>query len=225
VAGEAGISSDLTVGGTATVSSDLTLSGTGANLYVGTGGTFDNDSELPDAYVRGNLEVDGNCYLGDAVTDTLTVSSVFTMSGDLTMSGTNMLYLADGTASAPSLTFEADTDTGLYRLDTDKIGLITGGTATQGITIDSSGNVGIGTTSPGANLEVSGATSTISNSSGNINIQPAGNLSVNKDIAIPNTQKVILDSDDSSDTYIVFDAGSNYISIYVDNEEVARFEP
>ena len=168
VAGKVGISSDLTLGGTLTAevsgaaidpkftftdnkvdiagavetSSDLTLSGTTARLYFGS---------------------DTNLYRSAANTlktdDNLVVAGTVSFSDDLTLSGTNMLYLADGTAAAPSLTFKDDTglNTGLYRLEEDKIGLITGGTATQGVTIDASGQVGIGTTSPTSKLDVSGA--------------------------------------------------------------------
>ncbi len=45
---------------------------------------------------------------------------------------------------------------------------------------DSSGRLGIGTTNPQASLDIAGATSTISNASGNITITPASNLIVSQ---------------------------------------------
>ncbi len=56
------------------------------------------------------------------------------------------LTLELGSASQPSLTFEGDTDTGLYSSGTNTLNLVTGGN--NRLNIDSSGNVGIGTTSP-----------------------------------------------------------------------------
>ncbi|MFH1566161.1 MAG: MerR family transcriptional regulator, partial [bacterium] len=73
-------------------------------------------------------------------------------SGSLVVTGTitpsGQMLLSDGTFTSPSLAFANDTNSGLYRISNDKIGLITGGSATQGLTIDSSGYIGIGTTSP-----------------------------------------------------------------------------
>jgi hypothetical protein len=52
----------------------------------------------------------------------------------------------DGSAAAPSISFSADTDTGVYRPGANQIGFTTGGTSRA--VIDSSGNVGIGTSAP-----------------------------------------------------------------------------
>ncbi|MCP4830890.1 MAG: hypothetical protein GY886_01605 [Gammaproteobacteria bacterium] len=71
-----------------------------------------------------------------------------TVSG-LTISGSfdaEKVLVASGTAAAPSYTFSGDTDNGLYYAGTNSIGLSTAGT--NAILIDSTGNVGIGTTSP-----------------------------------------------------------------------------
>jgi len=79
-----------------------------------------------------------------------------TVSG-LTISGSfdaEKVLVASGTAAAPSYTFSGDTDNGLYYAGTNSIGLATAGT--NAILIDSSGRVGIGTTSPAHNLEVRG---------------------------------------------------------------------
>ncbi len=53
---------------------------------------------------------------------------------------------AGGTAGAPSYTFNGDTDTGMFRTGADAVSLATGGTAR--LAVGSTGNVGIGTTSP-----------------------------------------------------------------------------
>jgi len=60
---------------------------------------------------------------------------------------------SDGTAAAPSISFSADTNTGLFRPASDKIGFTTGGTSAMTI---SGSNVGIGRTSPTYDLEVDG---------------------------------------------------------------------
>lgn len=62
------------------------------------------------------------------------------------------LYLADGTAAAPSGTFEGDTDLGFYRSAANTLGLSTGGTArllfdSSGIYPASAGGVSAGTSS------------------------------------------------------------------------------
>ena len=65
------------------------------------------------------------------------------------------LTLELGSASQPSLTFEGDTDTGLYSSGTNTLNLVTGGSNRLNIT--SGGAVGINTTSPSALLDVNGA--------------------------------------------------------------------
>jgi hypothetical protein len=60
------------------------------------------------------------------------------------LSGT--LQLDDGTVSAPALTFNSDTNMGLYRGGTDILKFVTAGV--DRLTIGASGNVGIGTTVP-----------------------------------------------------------------------------
>lgn len=71
------------------------------------------------------------------------------------LSGT--LQLDDGTVSAPALTFNSDTNMGIYRGGTDILKFVTAGT--DAITINASQNVGIGT-SPSHKLEVHSANAT-----------------------------------------------------------------
>lgn len=65
-----------------------------------------------------------------------------------------ILELSDGSAAAPSLTNSGDTNTGLYFPAADTIAITTAGS--EQIRIDSSGNVGIGTTTLDHTLRVAG---------------------------------------------------------------------
>jgi len=60
----------------------------------------------------------------------------------------------NGSVASPAYSFIEDTDSGLYRLGANKIGLITAGLDTNGITIDSAGNVGIGTMGPISKFQI-----------------------------------------------------------------------
>lgn len=52
-----------------------------------------------------------------------------TMTGDLTMSSGGRILNINGTPSVPSYTFSTDTDTGLYRVASNELGVTTNGTA------------------------------------------------------------------------------------------------
>ena len=74
-----------------------------------------------------------------------------------------------GTALAPAIAFASDKNTGIYRPDADTLAFVEGGV--EAMRIDSSGRVGIGTTSPSYALDIVGSSGVglqiYENSSGN----------------------------------------------------------
>jgi hypothetical protein len=81
-------------------------------------------------------------------------------SGTVVELGTNpsILTLPDGSASAPTLTNDGDTNTGIFFPAADTIAFAEGGV--EAMRLDSSGNMGLGTTSPSTRLHAKGASGT-----------------------------------------------------------------
>jgi hypothetical protein len=90
---------------------------------------------------------------GTTVTGTTAsfTSGVFTNISGTTATITSGI-IASGTAAAPSLAILADLDTGLFSPGANELAVATNGTAR--LYIASDGKVGVGTTTPGANLQI-----------------------------------------------------------------------
>ena len=111
-----------------------------------------------------NVDVPGTLDVTDAGTFDSTVSVAGLLSAD------GKLNYPAGTAAAPSLYSGSDTDTGIYAPASDEFGIATGGTSR--VVIDSSGNIGIGTTTVDSKLHV--VESTVSGKTTVLTLEAAG---------------------------------------------------
>lgn len=81
----------------------------------------------------------------------------------------------NGTAAAPSFTFQADQDTGIFRPAPDMLGFATGGA--ERVRIDSAGRVGFGVTTPTEKVDVAG------NVKATGDVEAGGNVAAGGDVA------------------------------------------
>lgn len=110
VTGATTLSSTLAVTGATTLSSTLSVTG---NVAV-------NTNKFNVTAASGNTTIAGT--LG--VTGATTLSSTLSVTGATTLAG--VLNVADGAAASPGITFTTDTNTGIYRVGENQLGLAAG---------------------------------------------------------------------------------------------------
>ena len=132
---------------------------------------------------------------------------------------------AHGDASTPSYNFLNDNDNGMFRVTTNTIGFSTAGT--ERLRVDSSGNVGIGETSPAANLHVKEGDSGTTPDSNRDTLFIENNGNSGLTIGTPNSNSAYVafaDPEDDNAGQIIYRHASNSMSFFTAGSEVIRID-
>jgi len=192
------------VGATVTATSsgdDVTVNvsaGTGTVTSVGGTGTVNGLTLTGTVTTSGNLTLGGtlNLLSPPAIGATTPASGAFT-----TLSATGVTTVQAGTAALPAITTTGDTNTGIFFPAADTIAFTEGGA--EAMRIDSSGNVGIGTSSPSnAKLDIA---------SGNINLSDTYILAWGGSSGRPNIEG------SKASSYLKFSTGGGNTHMMIDS--------
>jgi hypothetical protein len=124
-----------------------------ANLHIGSS-TWDVGQSVNGAFTisRGGLETTRIATNGNFGIGTNNPSSALHVVG--TARATTGFSANNGTAGSPAFYFTSDADTGMFSPNANLLALTTGGA--ERVRIDASGNMGVGTSTPGYRLDVFG---------------------------------------------------------------------
>ncbi len=142
------LANDITIANNLTVTNDLTVNGTTTTIDSTTLVVEDKNIEIGKVSTPTDVTADGGGITLKGATDkTLTwVDSTDCWTFN------QGLNLTAGTAGAPALVFNGDVNSGLFQPGADSLAIATAGA--QRITVDSSGRVGIGTSTSDGTLHV-----------------------------------------------------------------------
>jgi hypothetical protein len=129
-----------------------TLASNGATTF--TAGTASTSTTTGTAVITGGLGVSGR--INAANFDGIVGANTAAAGNFTTLGATGVATFSAGTVSAPAITTTGDTNTGIFFPAADTIAFTEGGV--ESMRIDSSANVGIGTTSPTAKLDIAAST-------------------------------------------------------------------
>ena len=188
------LANDITIANNLTVTNDLTVNGTTTTIDSTTLVVEDKNIEIGKVSTPSDTTADGGGITLKGATDkTLTwVDSTDCWTFN------QGLNLTAGTAGAPALVFNGDVDSGLFQPGADSLAIATGGT--QRITVDSSGNIGIGLTSPQTRFHSSGTTN---GAQATFGITSSG-LKISTFQKTGNDAGVILDAQESTNGTLAF---------------------
>jgi len=217
------VTQNATVAGNATVTGNVSAAnGTFTSANVSGTANVSTLAVVINATIGGNATVTGNVSMNVATITTANVTTTNTSSlvvtgnqtslGNVTITGNvsaNIVTVAAGTAALPAITTTGDTNTGIYFPAADTIAFTKGGA--EAMRIDSSGNVGIGTSSPTQALSINRGVGTSSF------ISTAGNGNT------PASAEVLFGQDTSSNAY-VFNRANAPILFGTNNAERMRID-
>lgn len=132
------------------------------------------------------------------------------MTGDLNLGGFKIKNLSAGTAALPALYSGTDSNTGVFFPSADTWAVSTGGN--ERLRVDSTGNIGIGTSSPGENLHLRSAAPRIRLEDSDVASTIFGQISANGGVGA-----VVIQADPNNA------AANSYIGFDVDGTERGRF--
>lgn len=119
-------------------------------------GTINSTSGTIQTLTSSTATITGGTFSGSVNSTTGTIATFNSTTGTIpTLVATTLITTGTGTATAPAISPTGDSNNGLFFPAADTIAATTNGT--ERVRVDSSGNVGIGTTSPSTKLHIDSA--------------------------------------------------------------------